>query len=97
MEINQELKDALRSLKTSSKTFEIGMLLREIEKVYKELDYILYRLEEADIERLPEAVRQLKQEELISQEVMEKLLEKPYTFPEMIGVLKETKKGAGVT
>ena len=34
---------------------------------------------------------------MITQEVVERLLEKPYTFPEMIGVLKETKEGTGVT
>ena len=46
---------------------------------------------------LPETVQQLKLEELISKEVAEKLLEKPYTFPEIVGVLKDTMKGAGVT
>ena len=73
------------------------MLLREIEKINSELAYILYRLADSDLESLPEILQQLKKEELISNEVAEKLLEKPYTFPQMIGVLKETKKGAAVT
>ena len=71
------------------------MLLREIEKISKKLGDILYRLGDAD--NLPETIQQLKREELISKEVAEKLLEKSYTFPEMIEVLKDTKKGAGVT
>ena len=94
-EIDQQLQDALNRLETSSKGFEIGMLLREIEKISKDLGYILYRL--SDAENLPETVQQLEREELISKEVAEKLLEKPYTFPEMVAVLKDTKKGAGVT
>ena len=94
-EIDQQLQDVLNSLGTKSKSFEIGMLLREIEKISKELGYILYRL--GDSENLPETVQQLKREELISKEAAEKLLEKPYTFPEMMEVLKDTKKGAGVT
>ena len=49
------------------------------------------------MESLPEILQLLKQEELISQDVVEKLLEKPYTFPQMIRVLKETKKSAAVT
>jgi hypothetical protein len=71
------------------------MLLREIEKISKDLGYILYRL--SDAENLPETVQQLEREGLISKEVVEKLLEKPYTFPEIFAVLKDTKKGAGVT
>ena len=94
-EIDQQLQDVLNSLGTKSKSFEIGMLLREIEKISKELGYILYRLGDAD--NLPETILQLQREELISKEVAEKLLEKSYTFPEMIEVLKDTKKGAGVT
>ena len=94
-EIDQQLQDALNRLETSSKGFEIGMLLREIEKISKDLGYILYRL--SDAENLPETVQQLEREGLISKEVAEKLLEKPYTFPEMVAVLKDTKKGAGVT
>ena len=94
-EIDQQLQDALNRLETSSKGFEIGMLLREIEKISKDLGYILYRL--SDAENLPETVQQLEREGLISKEVVEKLLEKPYTFPEMVAVLKDTKKGAGVT
>ena len=94
-EIDQQLQDALNGLTTGSKSIEIGMLLREIEKINGELAYILYRL--ADAEKLPEVVQQLKREELIGQDVVEKLLEKAYTFPEMIGVLKDTMKGAGVT
>ena len=94
-EIDQQLQDALNGLTSSSKSIEIGMLLREIERINGELAYILYRL--ADAEKLPEVVQQLKREELISQDVVEKLLEKAYTFPEMIGVLKDTMKGAGVT
>ena len=94
-EIDQQLQDALNRMESSSKGFEIGMLLHEIERISKELAYILYRL--ADAENLPETVQQLKREELISKEVAEKLLEKPYTFPGMVAVLKDTKKGAGVT
>ena len=42
-------------------------------------------------------LQRLKQEELISREVMEKLLEKPYTLLEVIDLLKNTKSGAGVS
>ena len=34
---------------------------------------------------------------MITQKVAEKLLEKPYAFPEMIRVLKDAKKGDGDT
>merc|ERR1712015_392418 len=46
-EIDQQLQDALNGLTTSSKSIEIGMLLREIEKINGELAYILYRLADA--------------------------------------------------
>ena len=72
-------------------------LRRVIEKLDKDLAYILYRLEGSDLVSLPETVQQLKQEELITQEVAEKLLEKPYTFPQMIGVMKDIKTGSCVT
>ena len=39
----------------------------------------------------------VEKEELISQDAVEKLLETPYTFLHMIAVLKEVKKGDGVT
>ena len=94
-EIDRQLQDALNSLETNSKSFEIGMLLHEIEKINSELAYILYRL--ADAENLSETVQQLKREELIGKELAEKLLEEPYTFPEMMKVMKDTKTGAGVT
>ena len=67
----------------------------KLKRYLRNFGYILYRL--GDAENLPETSHQLKREELISKEVAEKLLEKPYTFPEMMEVLKDTKKGAGVT
>ena len=68
-----------------------------LKRYIKNFNYILYRLEDTDLKSLPETLQQMKQKELISREMVAKLLEKPYTFPEMIAVLKETKKGAGVT
>ena len=71
-------------LKTSSKTFEIGMLLNDIENENRQINDILYRLEQANPQDMSYTLQRLKQEELISREVMEKLLEKPYTLLEVI-------------
>ena len=87
----------MRVLKTTSKTFEIEMMLKEIEQENQRLNDILYRLQENVAEELPYVLQRMKQEELISQEVVEKLLEKPHSLLEMIETLKETKSGAGVT
>ena len=74
MEMSQELQDALQSLKANSKTFELEMLLREIETFFKELGYVLYRLEDTD--NLPETVQQLERQELIGEGLAKELLEK---------------------
>ena len=74
------------------------MLLCEIQKLNSELGYVLYRLEGSDLQSLPDILQPLEREKLISKEVEEKLQEKPYTFPQMVGVMKDTiKKGSGVT
>ena len=96
-EINQDLQDVLRMLKTSSKTFEIGMLLNDIENENRQINDIQYRLEQANPQDMSYTLQRLKQEELISREVMEKLLEKPYTLLEVIDLSKNTKSGAGVS
>ena len=95
-EINRELQDALRMLKTSSKSVEIGMLLNDIEKENYRLNQIFYRLGETEPNDLKFTLQRLKQEELITQELFEKLLERPYAVLE---VLKNdsVKKGDGVT
>ena len=96
--IDQQLQNALAALGNNSRSFEIGMLLREIEKLNNELAYILYRLKGSDLTSLPDILQQLEQEGLISKEVKEKLLEKPYTFLQMVDVVKDTDKtGSGVT
>ena len=96
--IDQKLQGALNALGSNSKLFEIGMLLREIEKLNNEVGYILYRLKDSDLASLPDILQQLEREKLISREVKEKLQEKPYTFPQMVDVMKDTvKTGSGVT
>ena len=96
--IDQKLQNALAALGNNSRSFEIGMLLREIEKLNNELAYILYRLKDSDLTSLPDILQQLEREKLISKEVKEKLLEKPYTFLQMVDVVKDTDKtGSGVT
>ena len=96
--IDQQLQNALAALGNNSRSFEIGMLLREIEKLNNELAYILYRLKDSDLTSLPDILQQLEREKLISKEVKEKLLEKPYTFLQMVDVVKDTDKtGSGVT
>ena len=72
--------------------------MREIEKLNDELSYILYRLKDSDLTSLPDILQQLEREKLSSREVKEKLQEKPYTFPQMVDVMKDTvKTGSGVT
>ena len=96
--IDQQLQTALNDLESNSRSFEIGMLLREIEKLNNELAYILYRLKGSDLTSLPNILQQLEREKLISKEVKERLQEKPYTFPQMVDVMKDTvKTGSGVT
>ena len=92
------MQNALNDLESNSRSFQIGMFLREIEKLNSELGYILYRLKGSDLASLPDILQQLEREKLISKEVKEKLLEKPYTFPQMVDVMKDTvKTGSGVT
>ena len=96
LEMSQELYDALKSLKANSKTLKVEMLLREIEKVFKVLGYVFYRLE--DTVNVPETVQQLEREDLIDKELKEKLLEKPYKFSRKNEVMKKPiEKGSGLT
>ena len=98
-EISQELQSVLDSLETNSKTFEIGMVLREIEKERQRLNRILYLLQENDWIDLPRILPAMLRDGLIDGEIEEKLLEKPFTPLELIEILKSlpTKTGAGVT
>ena len=55
-------------------------------------------MEGSELQSLPNILQQLEREKLISKEVKEKLLEKPYTFLQMVDVVKDTDKtGSGVT
>ena len=95
-EINQELYDALGKLKTSSKTIETEMMLKEIEKENYRIKTILRRLDQADPLVLPSILEAMKREELINEKLYQTLVEKPYSILEIIGLLKEPKIGRGV-
>ena len=85
-EISQELQSVLDSLKTNSKTFEIGMVLREIEKEKHRLNCILYLLQEHDWVDLPKILPGMREMELIDGELKEKILEKPFPPFELIEI-----------
>lgn len=83
-EFDQHLQDVLWILKT------VGS------QDNKQLIDILYQLKESTLAFLPYSLQRMRQEEWITQEVVDRLLEKPYTLLEM-ELLEEAKSGSVVT
>ena len=95
-EVLKDAKDMLQSMKMSSKSIEIGMLLDQIEKEKSRLDIILYRLKDISPLEVQAELEQMVRGDIINEDVMKSLTNSSLKPLDIINILKEEKVGAGI-
>ena len=89
--VKKEIEDIFRTLKTTSTTIEIEILLNEIQDIKSRFTDIFRQWDEAEQHEIHTVLERLRREQQISRKAYEKLIDDDtaYRLPSIVKVLKE--------